>query len=382
MKFHLLALISSTNALVHFKEQFTDLKNWTPSTWKSSSELQEFQLESHAILEDNLALATTQDARFYASSATFEKTISNKGKSLLLQYEVTYEKDVECGGGYLKMGPKMEDPTKFGDPTEYAVMFGPDKCGHQKRTHLIFNYKGKNVLKKVDLPYKQDEEGVTTLYRMILHPDNSVLVDVNGENIYKGTLEADWDLLASKEIDDPEDKKPSDWVDDAMIDDSSDTKPSDWVEIKEIVDSTATQPADWDEEEDGAWEAPMKPNPDYKGEWQPKRISNPEYKGVWSPKKIPNPDYQSDDELYLLNGKELGFIGFDLWQVKGGSRFDNVMLSLSEDKAKLVKEADDWTKIALKKRDDEKKKKESTTTTTTTTENDTADEEDKDDDDL
>lgn len=52
------------------------------------------------------------------------------------------------------MGPKPEDLTKFGDPTEYSLMFGPDKCGGTKRTHLIFNYKGKNVLKKVDLPYK------------------------------------------------------------------------------------------------------------------------------------------------------------------------------------------------------------------------------------
>eukprot|EP00971_Amphidinium_carterae_P178738 3545518-Amphidinium_carterae.1 len=31
-----------------------------------------------------------------------------------------------------------------------------DKCGYNKRTHLIFSYKGKNVLKKADLPYKQD----------------------------------------------------------------------------------------------------------------------------------------------------------------------------------------------------------------------------------
>merc|ERR1712204_67743 len=59
-----------------------------------------------------------------------------------------YEKDVECGGGYLKVGPKMSDAKAFGDPTAYNIMFGPDKCGMTTRTHLIFTYKGKNILKK------------------------------------------------------------------------------------------------------------------------------------------------------------------------------------------------------------------------------------------
>jgi len=60
-------------------------------------------------------------------------------------------------------------------------MFGPDKCGYTKRTHLIFNYKGKNVLKKADLDYKQEGEGTSHLYRMTLKPDNTVLVEIDEE---------------------------------------------------------------------------------------------------------------------------------------------------------------------------------------------------------
>lgn len=71
---------------------------------------------------------------------------------------------------------------------------------------------GKNVLKKVDLPYKQGEEGIPTLYRMTLSPDNKVVVAADGEEIYSGSMEADWDLLEAKEIDDENDKKPEDWV--------------------------------------------------------------------------------------------------------------------------------------------------------------------------
>lgn len=48
---------------------------------------------------------------------------------------------------------------------------------------------------------------------------------------------------------------------------------------------------DWDDEDDGEWEAPMIPNPEYKGEWTPKMIDNPRYKGEWTPKMIPNPDF-------------------------------------------------------------------------------------------
>merc|ERR1711972_848858 len=88
-------------------------------------------------------------------------------------------------------------------------------------------------------------------------------------------------------------------------------RPDDWVEEKRIVDPEAKKPDDWDDEEDGEWEAPMKDNPEYKGEWNVKRISNPEY--------------EDDDKLYKYD--DFGFIGFDLWQVKGGTIFDNVIIT-------------------------------------------------------
>merc|ERR1719421_2629618 len=145
-------------------------------------------------------------------------------------------------------------------------MFGPDKCGYTKRTHLIFNYKGKNVLKKSDLAYKQEGEGTSHLYRLTLKPDNTVLVEIDEEKIYEGSIKEDWEVLKPKQIDDPEDKKPSDWVEDSNMDDPEDKKPDDWVTEKRIVDPEAKKPDDWDDEEVGEWEAPMKDNPDYKAE--------------------------------------------------------------------------------------------------------------------
>jgi len=265
-----------------------------------------------------------------------------------------YEQDVECGGGYVKLGPKMDDPAAFGDPTPYNIMFGPDKCGYTKRTHLIFSYKGKNVLKKSDLPYKQEGEGTSHLYRLVVKPNNTVRVDIDEEKIYEGSIKEDWEVLKPKEISDPDDKKPDDWVDDSMMDDPEETKPVDWVEEKDkrIVDSEAKKPDDWDDEEDGEWEAPTKDNPAYKGDWYVKRISNPAYKGFWEAKKIANPEYEDDDAVYKFD--DFGFVGFDLWQVKGGTIFDNVIIT--DD----VKEADAFAKKwkDLSELEKEKKKEE------------------------
>merc|ERR1711945_20297 len=189
---------------------------------------------------------------------------------------------------------------------------------------------------------KQEGEGTSHVYRMTLKPDNTVRVDIDEEKIYEGSLKEDWEILKPKEISDPDDKKPDDWVDDSMIDDPETKKPD-----------------DWDDEEDGEWEAPMKDNPEYKGEWIAKRISNPAYKGFWEAKKIANPEYEDDDAVYKY--ADFGFIGFDLWQVKGGTIFDNVIVT--DDVAEADGFAKKWKELsevekAKKKEEDEAKKAE------------------------
>merc|ERR1719327_1413899 len=364
-------LLSAASGKIYFSETFDcDWESrWVKSTWKESEGTQgKWQSNAGKWFKDekeDAGMQTAEDSKFFGASAAFD-SFSNDGKELYIQYQAKYEKDIECGGGYLKIGPKMEDQTKFGDPTAYNIMFGPDKCGYTKRTHLIFNYKGKNVLKKSDLEYKQDNDGTSHVYRMILKPDNTARVEVDGEKLYEGSLKEDWELLAPKEIKDPEDKKPGDWVDAAMMDDPEDKKPDDWVTEKRIVDTAAKKPDDWDDEEDGEWEAPMIDNPEYKGEWSVKRISNPAYKGFWESKKIDNPEYEDDKTVYKYDS--FGFIGFDLWQVKGGTIFDNVIIC--DDKADADAFAAKWKALsehekaekkkedAAKKEDDKKKEDE------------------------
>merc|ERR1712139_511281 len=355
---------AQANAKVYFSEEFNAgwESRWTVSKWKDSEgSAGTFKLNAGKWFADEEAdkgIQTVEDSKFFGISASFP-SFSNKGKDLIIQYQAKYEKDVECGGGYVKIGPKMSDAPAFGDPTSYNIMFGPDKCGYNKRTHLIFNYKGKNVLKKSDLSYKQDGDGISHLYTLVLKHDNTVLVEVDQEKLYEGSIKEDWEVLKPKTINDPDDKKPSDWVDTSMMDDPEDKKPEDWVTEKRIVDAEAKKPDDWDDEEDGEWEAPMKDNPDYKGDWSAKRISNPEYKGVWEAKKIDNPEFVDDDSVYKF--AEFGFIGFDLWQVKAETIFDNIIIT--DDLAEADAFAGKWKALsevekAKKKEEDDKKKAE------------------------
>lgn len=51
---------------------------------------------------------------------------------------------------------------------------------------------------------------------------------------------------------------------------------------------------------------------------------------------IDNPEYKHDDKLYLF--KDLKYVGFELWQVKAGSIFDNIIITDS------LKEAEQFAK--------------------------------------
>jgi len=226
--------------------------------------------------------------------------------------------------------------------------FGPDICGYStKKVHVIFNYKGKNLLVKKEPTAETDQ--VSHVYTLLVKSDNTYEVFVDGESKQKGSLEEDWDFLEPRKIKDPELSKPDDWVDDAKMDDPEDVKPEGWDDIpKQIDDPEAEKPEDWDDEADGEWEPPMIDNPEYKGEWKAKRIDNPDYEGPWVHPEIDNPDFVEDDELYMY--ESFGVVGIDIWQVKAGSVFDNIILTDS------LEEAQEFMKETYTKNKDAEKK--------------------------
>jgi len=92
-------------------------------------------------------------------------------------------------------------------------------------------------------------------------------------------------------------------------------------------------------------------NSEYKGVWKPKQIDNPLYKGAWVHPEIDNPEYSEDPNLYLY--KDIAAVGFDLWQVKSGSIFDNILVT-DDEKAAEDFGNETWGKT----KDPEKKMKE------------------------
>jgi len=177
---------------------------------------------------------------------------------------------------------------EFSNASPYVVMFGPDKCGSTNKVHLIINHKnpktGEYEEKHLATAPAARIVKTTELYTLIIHPNNTVIIKLNGEQVKEANLLEDFSpaFIPEKEIDDAKDTKPETWVDEARIADPEATKPEDWDEDApfEIVDEEATmpedwlenepltipdpeadKPEDWDDEEDGDWVAPTVPNP-------------------------------------------------------------------------------------------------------------------------
>ncbi|KAF7508003.1 hypothetical protein GJ744_009900 [Endocarpon pusillum] len=381
-----------------FLEQFTDDwdSRWTPSHAKKEDSktaedwayVGEWAVEEPSVLPGMIGdkgLVVKNPAAHHAISAKFPKTIDNKGKTLVVQYEVKLQNGLECGGAYMKLlqDNKALHAEEFSNASPYVIMFGPDKCGATNKVHFIFKHKnpktGEYEEKHLKSPPVAKTAKVSTLYTLIVKPDNTFEMLVDNASMKNGSLLEDFSpsVIPEKEIDDKDDKKPEDWVDQARIPDPDAKKPDDWDEDEpfEIVDEDATKPddwledeptsipdpeaekpEDWDDEEDGdwipptvpnpkceeasgcgKWEPPMKKNPKYKGKWTPEYIDNPAYKGVWAPRKIPNPDYFEDKTP--ANFEPMGAIGFEIWTMQKDILFDNIYIGHSvEDAAAFRKE--------------------------------------------
>jgi calreticulin len=336
---------AATEAKIFFQENFND-DSWSsrwvvPTEWKDASELGAWSRTHGRNYGDasDTGVQTTQDAKHYGISTEMAETFTNGDGDLVVQFSVKYETEPDCGGAYIKLLGAM-DSAKFGGDTPYQIMFGPDVCGPSNRkTHVIFNYPPKNDNLLIKNEVKVETDGLTHMYSLVVHKDATFEVFIDLKSVRTGSLEEGWDFLQAKEINDPSVSKPSDWVNDKRIADPEDTKPDGYDDIPETIpDSEAAKPDDWDDEEDGEYEAPMIPNPDYKGPWRAKMIENPDYKGEWEHPKIANPDFAEDPNLHV-RCKDCKHVGFELWQVKSGTIFDDILIGDDWEEAKAAAEA-------------------------------------------
>jgi len=349
VRWALLLAVTPAAAKVFFEDNFdTGLADkWTPSEWKGDS-MGEMKWTAGEWFSDEAkakGMQASEDMRFHGISAKLDTPANTDKSPLVLQYTVKHEKKdyAFCGGGYIKLLPGDVDAKAFGGDTEYAIMFGPDLCGYDvSRIHLIFSHKGENLLKtdEIKLDYN-DKDEFTHLYTLVLQPNGDYEVFFDQTSKATGNIADGWDF-PSKEIKDPEQSKPADWVDTKKIPDPAAAKPEGYDDIApEIPDPDAETPEDWDAEEDGEWEPPMIDNPEFKGEWKAPMIDNPDYKGEWVHPMVANADYAP--ETYAKYSS-LTTVGFELWTVNAGSIFDNILVTDDKEYADKVA-AENWAVI-------------------------------------
>jgi len=349
-----LALLPAAQATVFFEDRFADgMSKWVASDWKKG-DMGKWTHTSGQWFGDEAeakGIATTDDVKHHAISAKMASPASTTGnKPLVVQFTVKHEKkDYSfCGGGYIKLLSKL-DQAKFGGDDEYAIMFGPDLCGYDvSRIHLIFSHEGKNLLKDEDIKLDYDEKNeFTHLFTLILEADGTYQVLMDEKEKAAGKIEDGW-AFPKATVKDPAQSKPADWVDVKKIADPEDVKPEGYDSIPaEIADPSAEKPSDWDDEDDGAWEAPMIDNPAYKGVWKPKMIDNPAYKGEWVHPVIANAAYAPQTYAKYTG---LEYVGFELWTVNAGSIFDNVLVTDDKAYAKTAA-AETYAKIIAGEKD-------------------------------
>lgn len=354
-----------------YKEQWqiTSLPNYT-GKW----ELRETK-EPQAISHEKMMFMSSESS-YYGISTKFDSPLDLKDKTLVVQYEVRIEDSFDCGGAYIKLfgNENFDSPLTMSNETKYVIMFGPDKCGDTNKVHFIFRHQerdGSFEEKHMNEPPSIKDDKISHIYSLIVRPDNTFEVLIDGSSSKSGNLLNDFtpSVNPPKTIDDPTDKKPDDWVDEEMIDDESAVKPDDWDESQPeyipdpekkdppegwltdeprfIPDPEAKQPDDWDVDVYGEWEAPTIANPkcseapgcgeyeppmiyneNYRGKWEPPQIENPNYKGPWKARQIPNPDYYEDPDPH--NFRPIYGAGFELWMVNKNIGISNVYIGTDE----------------------------------------------------
>ena len=197
-----LGLAASASATVYFQESFADGwdSKWVKSSAKDAKELGEWK-HTGGKYGDDKGIQTGEDARFYQISTKMDSPVNNKGKTLVVQYSVQHDQDIDCGGAYIKLMEDGLDQSKFSGDSEYKIIFGPDICGTvMRRTHAVLAYdkakdgKLENFLHTKDI--KTETDKLPHLYTMILKADDTYEVKIDGKSVQDGKIADNWSLLA------------------------------------------------------------------------------------------------------------------------------------------------------------------------------------------
>ena len=184
------------NCEILYQEAFNLIdtqKYWFPTEAQNYTNdwlVQETQIPQ--TMKDETALYCVKGNSYSAVSRKFPAPIDITAQTFVLQYEFRAEFAFTCSGAYIKLFGDNFDPLTLTNETDYLLMFGPDRCGTNKKVHFIVNHKDPKTQKITQIqaedPPKPYEDQLTHLYTLVLKTDNSYFIFIDNELKKAGTL--------------------------------------------------------------------------------------------------------------------------------------------------------------------------------------------------
>jgi calnexin len=101
--------------------------------------ISELKVEEEESEDDDYGLLLPREAQRYAATASLGSVVSlSDDEPLIIAYEVTLQRGLDCGGAYVKVFDDTVAVDAVSPASPYIIMFGPDKCGGSGKIHLIF----------------------------------------------------------------------------------------------------------------------------------------------------------------------------------------------------------------------------------------------------
>ncbi|RYR16605.1 hypothetical protein Ahy_B04g073638 isoform C [Arachis hypogaea] len=234
---------------------------------------------------DDKGIQTSNDAKHFAISAKIPE-FTYKNRTLVLQYSIKFEQDIKCGGGYIKLLSGFVNQKKFGSDTPYRYMWNRHK---EAPCHILIP--GSKL---------SHQEGPATL-----DASYSVLIDNrerdSGSILKTGTEGNTLKTLMMSNLRDMIQSQPLK------------------TRMKRKMVSGGHQ------------KYQIRHTKDHGKERKSRTLTT---KGSGKTPWIGNPEFEDDPDLYVL--KPIQYVGIEVWQVKGGSVFDNILICDDPDYARQV----------------------------------------------
>ena len=143
-------------------------------------------------------MKTVDPRKFYHISADMGKPINNRGKLLIISYTMKQEKEENHTMAAIKLWADGTDQKSINESTPYEISFGPNSGSTSTKRHFDYymhflngTYQCKKMLHCIYDKY-------THMFTLVIRPNNTAQILVDGEVIHENYLKEDFDVLGPR----------------------------------------------------------------------------------------------------------------------------------------------------------------------------------------